>query len=42
VVTAEGRLLVFAVVADGAPANGEAAEAALDDVASALAACGCR
>jgi D-alanyl-D-alanine carboxypeptidase/D-alanyl-D-alanine-endopeptidase (penicillin-binding protein 4) len=27
---------------DGAPANGEAAEAALDDVASALAACGCR
>ena len=42
VVTAEGRLLVFAVVADGAPANGEAAEAALDGVASALAACGCR
>lgn len=42
VVTAEGRLLTFAVVADGAPANGAAAEAALDDVASALAACGCR
>ena len=42
VVTAEGRLLVFAVVADGASTNGEAAEAALDDVASALAACGCR
>jgi D-alanyl-D-alanine carboxypeptidase/D-alanyl-D-alanine-endopeptidase (penicillin-binding protein 4) len=42
VVTAEGRLLVFAVLADGAPANGLAAEAALDDVASALAACGCR
>jgi serine-type D-Ala-D-Ala carboxypeptidase/endopeptidase (penicillin-binding protein 4) len=42
VVTAEGRLLVFAVLADGAPADGLAAEAALDDVASALAACGCR
>jgi D-alanyl-D-alanine carboxypeptidase/D-alanyl-D-alanine-endopeptidase (penicillin-binding protein 4) len=42
VVTAEGRLLVFAVLADGAPANALAAEAALDDVASALAACGCR
>lgn len=42
VVTAEGRLLVFAVVADGASASGAAAEQALDDVASALAACGCR
>src|ERR687886_1949 len=42
VITAEGRLLVFAVLADGAPANGLAAEHALDDVASALAACGCR
>jgi D-alanyl-D-alanine carboxypeptidase/D-alanyl-D-alanine-endopeptidase (penicillin-binding protein 4) len=42
VVTAEGRLLVFAVVADGAPADGEAAEAALDGIGSALAACGCR
>jgi D-alanyl-D-alanine carboxypeptidase/D-alanyl-D-alanine-endopeptidase (penicillin-binding protein 4) len=42
VVTAEGRLLVFAVIADGAPANGAAAEEALDGVASALAACGCR
>jgi D-alanyl-D-alanine carboxypeptidase/D-alanyl-D-alanine-endopeptidase (penicillin-binding protein 4) len=42
VVTAEGRLLVFAVIADGAPANGAAAEDALDGVASALAACGCR
>src|SRR5918997_1900929 len=41
-VPAEGRLLVFAVLADGAPANGLAAEAALDDVASALVACGCR
>lgn len=42
VVTADGRLLSFAVVADGAPANGLAAEEALDDVAAALAACGCR
>ncbi|SNS67416.1 D-alanyl-D-alanine carboxypeptidase / D-alanyl-D-alanine-endopeptidase (penicillin-binding protein 4) [Geodermatophilus pulveris] len=41
-VTADGRLLVFAVVADSAPSDGEAAEAALDDVAAALAACGCR
>ncbi|MFW3170175.1 D-alanyl-D-alanine carboxypeptidase/D-alanyl-D-alanine-endopeptidase [Geodermatophilus sp. CPCC 206100] len=42
VVTADGRLLVFAVVADAAPPNGAAAEAALDDVAAALAGCGCR
>jgi serine-type D-Ala-D-Ala carboxypeptidase/endopeptidase (penicillin-binding protein 4) len=42
VVTADGRLLVFAVLADAAPANGLAAEAVLDEVASALAACGCR
>lgn len=42
VVTAEGRLLVFAVLADGAPADAPAAEAALDDLAAALAACGCR
>ncbi|MGK5110612.1 MULTISPECIES: D-alanyl-D-alanine carboxypeptidase/D-alanyl-D-alanine endopeptidase [unclassified Geodermatophilus] len=42
VVTLDGRLLVFAVLADGAPANGAAAEAALDDVAAALAGCGCR
>ncbi|MBB3083424.1 D-alanyl-D-alanine carboxypeptidase/D-alanyl-D-alanine endopeptidase [Geodermatophilus sabuli] len=42
VVTADGRLLAFAVVADGAPADGPAAEEALDVVASALAACGCR
>jgi D-alanyl-D-alanine carboxypeptidase/D-alanyl-D-alanine-endopeptidase (penicillin-binding protein 4) len=41
VVTADGRLLVFALVADGAPADGAAAEDALDDVAAALAACGC-
>jgi D-alanyl-D-alanine carboxypeptidase/D-alanyl-D-alanine-endopeptidase (penicillin-binding protein 4) len=42
VVTADGRLLVFAVLADGASANGLAAEDALDEVASGLAACGCR
>jgi D-alanyl-D-alanine carboxypeptidase/D-alanyl-D-alanine-endopeptidase (penicillin-binding protein 4) len=41
VVTLDGRLLAFAVVADGSPSE-EAAEAALDDVAAALAACGCR
>ena len=40
-VTQDGRLLAFAVVADGS--TGEAAaESALDAVASALAACGCR
>lgn len=40
VVTADGRLLAFAVLADGS--TGEAAaEAALDDVAAALAGCGC-
>ena len=39
---AAAPVLVFAVLADSAPANGLAAEAALDDVASALAACGCR
>jgi serine-type D-Ala-D-Ala carboxypeptidase/endopeptidase (penicillin-binding protein 4) len=42
VVTVDGRLLTFAVVADGAPADGQAAEDALDDVATALAGCGCR
>jgi D-alanyl-D-alanine carboxypeptidase/D-alanyl-D-alanine-endopeptidase (penicillin-binding protein 4) len=41
VVTLDGRLLAFAVVADGS-ASEEAAEAALDEVAAALAACGCR
>jgi len=40
-VTLDGRLLAFAVVADGSPSE-EAAEAALDDVAAALAGCGCR
>jgi D-alanyl-D-alanine carboxypeptidase/D-alanyl-D-alanine-endopeptidase (penicillin-binding protein 4) len=41
VVTTDGRLLAFAVVADGS-GNEAAAEAALDDVAAALAGCGCR
>jgi D-alanyl-D-alanine carboxypeptidase/D-alanyl-D-alanine-endopeptidase (penicillin-binding protein 4) len=39
---ADGRLLVFAVVADGVPAGGTLpAEAALDEVAAALTTCGC-
>lgn len=41
VVTTDGRLLAFAVVADGSGSDA-AAERALDDVAAALAACGCR
>ncbi len=41
VVTADGRLLAFAVVADGS-SDEAAAENALDAVASTLAACGCR
>ncbi|MGY1802772.1 D-alanyl-D-alanine carboxypeptidase/D-alanyl-D-alanine-endopeptidase [Blastococcus sp. SYSU D00922] len=41
VVTTDGRLLSFAVVADGSGSEA-AAEAALDDVAAALAGCGCR
>ena len=41
-VTADGRLLAFAVIADE-PAGGEAeAEGALDDFAAGLAGCGCR
>ncbi|MDT0275877.1 D-alanyl-D-alanine carboxypeptidase/D-alanyl-D-alanine endopeptidase [Blastococcus goldschmidtiae] len=39
-VTAEGRLLAFAVLAEGSDSEARA-EAALDDVAAALAACGC-
>jgi D-alanyl-D-alanine carboxypeptidase/D-alanyl-D-alanine-endopeptidase (penicillin-binding protein 4) len=41
VVTADHRLLAFAVIADGS-GNEAAAENALDDVAAALAGCGCR
>ncbi|MGY1914786.1 D-alanyl-D-alanine carboxypeptidase/D-alanyl-D-alanine endopeptidase [Blastococcus sp. SYSU DS0973] len=42
VVTADGRLLAFAVVADEATGSEAAAEAALDQIAATLAACGCR
>jgi D-alanyl-D-alanine carboxypeptidase/D-alanyl-D-alanine-endopeptidase (penicillin-binding protein 4) len=42
VVTVDGRLLAFAVVADAAPGGDAAAEGALDEIASTLAACGCR
>lgn len=41
VVTTDGRLLAFAVLADGS-SDQAAAENALDDFASTLAACGCR
>jgi D-alanyl-D-alanine carboxypeptidase/D-alanyl-D-alanine-endopeptidase (penicillin-binding protein 4) len=41
VVTADGRLLAFAVVAD-ASGSDAVAEGALDNVAAALAGCGCR
>ncbi|KQS68988.1 D-alanyl-D-alanine carboxypeptidase [Modestobacter sp. Leaf380] len=42
VVTADGRLLAFALLADGTTGDVAGAEAALDDVAAALAGCGCR
>ncbi|MGY1698461.1 D-alanyl-D-alanine carboxypeptidase/D-alanyl-D-alanine endopeptidase [Geodermatophilus sp. SYSU D00766] len=42
VVTADGRLLAYALVVNGSVGGGLPEEAALDDVASALAACGCR
>ena len=42
VVTADGRLLVFALLADQSTSGDAAAEGALDDVAAALAGCGCR
>jgi len=42
VVTADGRLLVFAVLADHSTSGDAAAEGALDQVASTLAGCGCR
>ncbi len=41
-VTADGRLLAFAVVADGATGSEIATEAVLDDIAATLAGCGCR
>ena len=41
-VTADGRLLAFAVVADGATGSEVAAEGVLDDIAATLAGCGCR
>ncbi|TYP84781.1 D-alanyl-D-alanine carboxypeptidase/D-alanyl-D-alanine endopeptidase [Blastococcus xanthinilyticus] len=41
VVTADGRLLAFSVVADETTASEAAAEAALDQFAATLAACGC-
>ncbi|SDO91680.1 D-alanyl-D-alanine carboxypeptidase / D-alanyl-D-alanine-endopeptidase (penicillin-binding protein 4) [Klenkia soli] len=41
VVTEDGRLLAFALLADGTPGNVVAAEAALDAVAAAMASCGC-
>ncbi len=42
VVTADGRLLAFAVLADGTAGSPLATESALDDVAATLAGCGCR
>jgi D-alanyl-D-alanine carboxypeptidase/D-alanyl-D-alanine-endopeptidase (penicillin-binding protein 4) len=42
VVTADGRLLVFALLANRSTGGDAAAEGALDDVAAALARCGCR
>jgi serine-type D-Ala-D-Ala carboxypeptidase/endopeptidase (penicillin-binding protein 4) len=41
VVTADGRLLAFAVLADAATGGEPASEAALDEVAAELARCGC-
>jgi D-alanyl-D-alanine carboxypeptidase/D-alanyl-D-alanine-endopeptidase (penicillin-binding protein 4) len=41
VVDADGRLLVFAAMADRVQSTGSARKA-LDSVATALAACGCR
>jgi D-alanyl-D-alanine carboxypeptidase/D-alanyl-D-alanine-endopeptidase (penicillin-binding protein 4) len=42
VLTVDGRLLAFAVVADGATGSVATSEAALDVVADSLAGCGCR
>ena len=41
-VTADGRLLAFAVLADATEGSESAVEAALDDIAATLAGCGCR
>jgi len=41
-VTADGRLLAFAVVADGTTGSEAAAEDVLDEIAATLAGCGCR
>jgi D-alanyl-D-alanine carboxypeptidase/D-alanyl-D-alanine-endopeptidase (penicillin-binding protein 4) len=41
-VTADGRLLAFSLVVDGATGSEAAVEAVLDDIAATLAACGCR
>ncbi|SEP08641.1 D-alanyl-D-alanine carboxypeptidase/D-alanyl-D-alanine endopeptidase [Trujillonella endophytica] len=41
VVTADGRLLVYAFLADGVSTGAQPAEDALDEAAAALAACGC-
>jgi D-alanyl-D-alanine carboxypeptidase/D-alanyl-D-alanine-endopeptidase (penicillin-binding protein 4) len=42
VLTADGRLLAFAILADDAAGSLSTTETALDDVAAALAGCGCR
>ncbi|MEU8081505.1 D-alanyl-D-alanine carboxypeptidase/D-alanyl-D-alanine-endopeptidase [Catellatospora citrea] len=40
--TADGRLLAFAVLADGVPVDRDTAQNALDKIAAAIAVCGCR
>jgi serine-type D-Ala-D-Ala carboxypeptidase/endopeptidase (penicillin-binding protein 4) len=42
VVTEDGRLLAFALLADGTSGSETAAESALDDIATQLTRCGCR
>jgi D-alanyl-D-alanine carboxypeptidase/D-alanyl-D-alanine-endopeptidase (penicillin-binding protein 4) len=42
VVTADGRLLAYALVANGTTGGGRPEEDALDATAAALASCGCR
>jgi D-alanyl-D-alanine carboxypeptidase/D-alanyl-D-alanine-endopeptidase (penicillin-binding protein 4) len=41
-VTADGRLLAYALVANGTTGGGRPEEDALDAIAAALASCGCR